>query len=124
MELDSAVIRRLNKRVYIGPFNKDERTIFLQEIMKKQENNLSKEEFEIIAEKTQTYSNSDLLELCREAAYGPIREVDISKLISVDKLRPVSYNDFLNALKKIRGILSDEILKELEDWDKLYGAIN
>jgi SpoVK/Ycf46/Vps4 family AAA+-type ATPase len=124
MELDSAVIRRLNKRVYIGPFNKDERTIFLQEIMKKQENNLSKEEFEIIAEKTQTYSNSDLLELCREAAYGPIREVDITKLVSVDKLRPVCFNDFVHALKKIRGILSDQILKDLEDWDKLYGAIS
>lgn len=124
MELDSAVVRRLPKRIYVGAFNKEERFTFLKFIMKKQENNISDDEFLDIANKTECYSNSDLKELCREAAYGPIRDVDMSKLINVDKLRPVCYGDFLHALKKVRGILNEEILKSLEDWDKSYGAVN
>ena len=43
----------------------------------------------------------------------------MSKII---KFRSVNYTDFVNALKKVRGILNEKMLKELEDWDKSYGA--
>lgn len=122
MELDSAVIRRLPKRIYIGAFDKKERFEFLKIIMKKQEHSISDEEFNDIASKTENYSNSDLLELCRESAYGPLRDVQTKDFSKVEKLRAVDYKDFCNALKKIRGILNEDLLKELIDWDKSYGA--
>ena len=122
MELDSAVIRRLPKRIYIGAFDEKERFDFLKEIMKNQENTLTDDEMRDIASKTESYSNSDLKELCREAAYGPIRDIETIQLATIEKLRPVNHNDLLNALKKVRGILNDQLLNELVEWDKNYGA--
>ena len=123
MELDSAVLRRLPKRVYVGAFNKEERVTFLKHTLSNQENDLNENDFYLIAEKTNNYTNSDLKELCREAAYGPIRDINPKELMNVKSLRPVNVEDMLNALKKVRGILNEEILKSLEDWDKNYGAV-
>lgn len=123
-ELDSAVLRRLPKRVYIGPFNVEERKNFIKTLMNNNEHSISDEEFEYIAKFTNNYSNSDLKELCREAAYEPIREIsDFSKITQVNKLRPTIYNDFTKAIKKVRGTLNDQMLSELENWNQQYGAI-
>lgn len=124
MELDSAVIRRLPKRIYVGAFNLEERALFIKEIMKSQEHELNDLDVKEIADKTNFYSNSDLKELCREAAYGPIRDIDMANLLLIEKLRPVVMKDFTNALKKVRGILNEKMLEELVSWDKDYGAIN
>lgn len=124
MELDSAVIRRLPKRIYVGAFNLEERALFLREIMKSQEHQLNDQDYQDIAKKTDFYSNSDLKELCREAAYGPIRDIEMSNLLLIDKLRPILLKDFTNALKKVRGILNEKMLEELVNWDKDYGALN
>jgi SpoVK/Ycf46/Vps4 family AAA+-type ATPase len=124
-ELDSAVLRRLPKRVYIYPFNKEERIEFLKALMQKNENTINDEEYEQIANLTNNYSNSDLKELCREAAYEPIREIsDLSTISDVKTLRPTTYSDFVKAVKKVRGTLNDQMLKELEDWNENNGAIS
>jgi SpoVK/Ycf46/Vps4 family AAA+-type ATPase len=124
-ELDSAVLRRLPKRIYIGPFNQEERKLFIQSIMSKNENMLIEEEYDYIGQLTNMYSNSDLKELCREAAYEPIREItDLSTFHGINKLRPTIYNDFVKAIKKVRGTLNDEMLKELETWNETLGAIS
>ena len=121
-ELDNAVLRRLPKRVYIRQFNCEERELFVKEIMKKAENTIKNEEFKKIGELTENYSNSDLKELCREAAYEPIREIS-SNISSIEKLRPVIFNDFLKANKNVRGTLTKDILSELEIWNSSFGAI-
>ena len=70
------------------------------------------------------YSNSDLKELCREAAYEPLRELNVKKLAKIEELRPIVYEDFNKAIRKVRGTLTKKILKELEDWNKEFGAIS
>ena len=70
------------------------------------------------------YSNSDLKELCREAAYEPLRELSVNKLAKVEELRPIVYEDFNRAIRKVRGTLTKKILKELEDWNKEFGALS
>lgn len=121
-ELDSAVIRRLPRRIYVGPFDTKERALFLKELMRKQETNISDDEFSLIAGKTENYTNSDLKELCREAAYEPIREIKSSDFNDIKTLRPTSYSDFEKALKRVRGILTKEMLKEIEEWNDTFGA--
>ena len=123
-DLDPAIIRRLPKRVYVGPFNAQERKGFIKTIISQNKCDISDEEFLKIAEMCNNYSNSDLKELCREAAYEPLRELNVKKLEKVEELRPIVYEDFNKAIRKVRGTLTKKILKELEDWNKEFGAIS
>lgn len=124
-ELDNAVLRRLPKKIYIGPFNLEERIKFIEQIMKNTSNDLGPKDYKFISQNCENYSNSDLKELCKEAAYEPIRDCkDINKLKNISKLRNVNLSDFKKALRSVRGTLSKEILRELVDWNKSFGAID
>ena len=123
-DLDTAVLRRLPKRIYIGAFEKRERMAFIFELLRNNPYNINETEFDFIGNFTENYSNSDLRELCREAAYEPIREItDFNNLTNVSNLRPTIYSDFLKASKVVRGTLNETMLKELMDWNSQYGAI-
>ena len=123
-DLDPAIIRRLPKRVYVGPFNAEERKGFIKTIITQNKCNINDDEFLKIAEMCNNYSNSDLKELCREAAYEPLRELNVKSLAKVEELRPIVYEDFNRAVRKVRGTLTKKILKELEDWNKEFGALS
>ncbi|MCQ2821499.1 MAG: AAA family ATPase [archaeon] len=123
-DLDPAVVRRLPKRIYIGPFEEKERKYFIKRIIDENDHTITDEQFGEIAKLCTNYSNSDLKELCREAAYEPLREIsDIQSLQSVNKLRPICYQDFIKAVKKVRGTLTDRVIKELMDWNSQFGAL-
>lgn len=123
-DLDTAVLRRMPKRVLIPPFNQEERFHYLKHIFKNNEHKITDDELNKVASMTNNYSNSDLKELCREAAYEPIREIsDISALQKLGKLRELNYNDLHKAVKIVRGTLNDKILSELNEWNKDYGAL-
>ena len=123
-DLDPAVVRRLPKRVYVGPFNEVEKKGFIKTIIQQNECTITDSQFEQIAKMCTNYSNSDLKELCREAAYEPLRELTGDKLKGVTKLRAIKYEDFEKALKKVRGTLTKDVLKELEVWNSQFGALN
>ena len=122
-DLDPAVIRRLPKRVYVGPFNDEDKKGFIKKIITQNKCNISDEEFMKIAKMCNNYSNSDLKELCREAAYEPLRELNSSSLKKVSELRPITFDDFNKAIRKVRGTLTEGILKQLEKWNQDFGAL-
>ena len=124
-DLDNAVLRRLPKKIYIGPFNINERIKFIEQILRNTPNDLTSKDHKYISQQCENYSNSDLKELCKEAAYEPIRDFsDINKIKNVSKLRNVNLNDFKKALRNVRGTISKEIIKELEIWNNSYGALD
>ena len=123
-DLDPAIVRRLPKRVYVGPFNVEERKGFIKTIITQNKCDIKDEEYKKIAEMCNNYSNSDLKELCREAAYEPLRELNVKSLKKVDELRPIVFDDFVKALKKVKGTLTKKILMELENWNKEFGALS
>ena len=123
-DLDPAVIRRLPKRVYVGPFNDEDKKGFIKKIITQNKCNISDEEFMKIAKMCNNYSNSDLKELCREAAYEPLRELNSSSLQKVSELRPITFEDFNRAIRKVRGTLTEGILKQLEKWNQDFGALS
>ena len=123
-DLDPAVIRRLPKRVYVGPFNDEDKKGFIKKIITQNKCNINDEEFMKIAKMCNNYSNSDLKELCREAAYEPLRELNSSSLKKVSELRPITFDDFNKAIRKVRGTLTEGILKQLEKWNQEFGALS
>ena len=123
MDLDEALLRRLPKRVYCGPLDEDGRFEFIKKVINRVETNLSDDDIREIAKKTNDYSNSDLMELCREAAYQPVRELTTDEILKIKKFRPLVKQDLLNAVQKIRGTLSKKVRDELQKWNDQFGGI-
>ena len=123
MDLDEALLRRLPKRVYCAPLDEDGRFEFLKKVINRVETNLSDDDIREIAKKTNDYSNSDLMELCREAAYQPVRELTTDEILKIKKFRPLVKQDLLIAVQKIRGTLSKKVRDELQKWNDQFGGI-
>ena len=123
-DLDPAIIRRLPKRVYVGPINAEERQGFIKTIITQNKCDITDEEYKKIADMCNNYSNSDLKELCREAAYEPLRELNVKSLQKVGELRPIVFDDFNKAVRKVKGTLTKKILTDLENWNKEFGALS
>ena len=123
MDLDEALLRRLPKRVYCGPLDEDGRFEFIKKVINRVETNLSDDDIREITKKTNDYSNSDLMELCREAAYQPVRELTTDEILKIKKFRPLVKQDLLTAVQKIRGTLSKKVRDELQKWNDQFGGI-
>ena len=123
MDLDDALMRRLPKRVYCGPLDVKGREKFIENTIHKVECKLSEGDIKEIAKRTENYSNSDLKELCREAAYEPVRELSNEEILKIKKFRPVEVKDLRKAVNKIRGTINKEMLKELNKWNQEYGTL-
>eukprot|EP01039_Chlorochromonas_danica_P006785 gene6785-7496_t len=126
-ELDEAVLRRLAKRIYIPLPDGPARHALINHTLEKQGpkgTRLSKEQLTRIVEQTEGYSGSDLAALCQEAALGPIREIDPSRLRSVrpEDVRPIEEKDFLTALQAIRSSVSRDHLQTFQTWAAQYGS--
>ena len=74
-DLDDAMLRRLTKRIYIGLPTSNARITLVQNLLKKQPYDINDQELRSLIELTDGFSGSDLANLCREAAFGPIREL-------------------------------------------------
>ena len=123
MDLDEALLRRLPKRVYCGPLDEDGRFEFIKKVINRVETDLSDEDIREIAKMTNDYSNSDLMELCREAAYKPVRELTNEEIMKLDKFRPINKKDLVDAAHKIRGTLSKKVKDELRKWNEQFGGV-
>ncbi|TQD94546.1 hypothetical protein C1H46_019791 [Malus baccata] len=98
-ELDEAILRRLPQAFEIGMPDKRERAQILKVILKGEriEDNIDYDRLAVLSE---GYTGSDLLELCKKAAYVPIRELlneeKTGKKSSVP--RPLTQLDLENVL--------------------------
>ena len=123
MDLDEALLRRLPKRVYCGPLDVNGRFDFIKKVINRVETNLKDKDIMEIAKMTNGYSNSDLKELCKEAAFQPVRELTMEQILKIKKFRPLVKNDLVKAVKKIRGTMSDKIINELIKWNEQFGGV-
>ena len=123
MDLDEALLRRLPKRVYCGPLDENGRFEFIKKVINRVETDLSDDDIREIAKMTNDYSNSDLMELCREAAYRPVRELTNDEIMKLDKFRAINKKDLLDAVHKIRGTLSKKVKEDLRKWNEQFGGV-
>ena len=123
MDLDEALLRRLPKRVYCGPLDEEGRFEFIKKVINRVETNLSDKDIQDIAKITNGYSNSDLKELCKEAAFQPVRELTMDQILRIKKFRPLVKKDLVKSVKKIRGTLSHKVIDELLKWNEQFGGV-
>ncbi|MHA1785128.1 MAG: AAA family ATPase [Candidatus Helarchaeota archaeon] len=122
-EIDAAMRRRFEKRIYVG-LPEIEARIALFKIHTKGVELDSSVNFKELAELTDGYSGADISMLCRESIMNPVRELDISgKLEEIEKTRAVVKNDFLESLEAIKPSVSQEELTKYDEWANEFGGI-
>lgn len=72
--IDSAVMRRLSKKIYIPLPTTDKRQKMLQKMMPKSAN-LSSEQFKLLADRCVSFSGSDLQSFCNDLKMEPLRQL-------------------------------------------------
>ena len=75
-QLDPAVRRRFQKKIYIGLPDSEARKVMFQLNLGKTANQLTEEQFDDLAERTEGYSGSDIATLTQDAIYEPIRKCE------------------------------------------------
>ncbi|XP_059669975.1 ATPase family AAA domain-containing protein FIGL1-like [Cornus florida] len=128
-ELDEAARRRLTKRLYIPLPSSDARAWIIRNLLSKDKLfKLSKEDCDTISKFTEGYSGSDMKNLVKDASMGPLREalkqgIEIAMLKKED-MRPVTLQDFEDALQEVRPSVSLNELSTYEEWNKQFGSLS
>ncbi|KAL7722980.1 AAA+ ATPase domain-containing protein [Entamoeba marina] len=127
-EIDEAARRRLVKRLYIPLPDSEARSTLVKTLLCKVNNAITEEDVNEIANLTDGYSGSDVKELVKDAAFGPIRELGLKGMsiaeVNRDEVRPVLKTDFINSLKIIRPSVSQDDLLDYINWNEKYGSVN
>jgi vacuolar protein-sorting-associated protein 4 len=116
-ELDPALRRRFEKRIYINMPEEEAR----KEIFKIHTRGVELQkdvDFNELAKLTEGYVGSDIAMICREALMMPIRELDAADALNDKnvKVRPVSRQDFLEALRGVKPVVSPSELVRFKQW--------
>ena len=127
-DLDEALRRRLEKRVYIPLPCTSGRRELLNINLKEVE--LDKDlDLDVIAESTEGYSGSDITNLCRDAAMMAMRRriqgltpEQIKALPKEELHLPTTKADFELSLKKVSKSVSPDDIVKYEKWMSEFGS--
>ncbi|CAL8073116.1 unnamed protein product [Orchesella dallaii] len=122
-ELDEAARRRLVKRIYIPLPDLEGRKQLVKNLLREYSSELSDDDFNSIAEMTEGYSGADMNSLCKEAAYGPIRDVcHLLQTLDASHVRPMQMKDFIAAHRLVKSSVGKLDVELYEGWDATYGC--
>ncbi|XP_015788050.1 katanin p60 ATPase-containing subunit A-like 1 [Tetranychus urticae] len=127
-DIDEALRRRLEKRIYIPLPNKEGREallkINLREVEKSPDLDISD-----ISIQLDGYSGADITNVCRDACMMAMRRKiagltpEQIRNLSKDELElPVSPGDFYEAIRKVNKSVSEEDLMKYEKWMAEFGS--
>ncbi|RKP11565.1 P-loop containing nucleoside triphosphate hydrolase protein [Piptocephalis cylindrospora] len=122
-EIDEAARRRFGKRLYIPLPDRDSRITMARHLLRDQVHSVDEEGLGLIGDRTEGYSGSDMDGLCREAALGPIRDIQDIVHVRLDEVRPMTLEDFVVALTQVRQSVGDEELDGYRSWNLMYGSL-
>ncbi len=125
-EIDSAVLRRFEKKIYVGRPTQEGRSL----IFKLGTKGIDVDEtvdFDKLGEITEGYTGSDIATVCREVVMLPIRELDTTGFLTGEKngdvsVRPVNMDDFIKTLKNIKPVVSEKEIDKFLKWKDEFGG--
>lgn len=114
--------------MYIPLPDRSGRVTLLKTLLSKEKYDISDIDLDRIVSTGDGYSGADLHALCREAAYGPIRDLTdslsyggISGLDS-SSVGPITYDHFMKAFKQVKASVSQDELQHYVQWNALFGS--
>lgn len=142
-DLDDAIRRRLEKRIYIPLPDAGGRC----ELFKLATRSVELEndvDFDALADASEGYSGADISNVCTEASMMPVRRIveqatrevraaggglrqEIKRLKEIGQSEsnsaPVTQQDFLSALENVQSSVGDRDLSKYQEWMETYGAL-
>lgn len=127
-DIDEALRRRLEKRIYI-PLPTDEGREVLLKINLREVKVDESVDLSMIAKKLEGYSGADITNVCRDASMMSMRRKiaglkpeQIRQLATEEVDLPVSTQDFADAIEKCNKSVSKADLEKYEKWMKEFGS--
>ena len=135
-DIDGAMLRRLEKRIYIPLPDEEGRRQHMNLLLKDVtvDENI---DIDDIVKKTNGYSGADLHLMTREALMGPMRRhlaglsaADIDEKRNngtldndvVMRVPPVTNDDFFESASRVRVSVDGHDLKKFQEWDQQFGS--
>lgn len=114
-DLDDAVIRRFESKIYLGVPSQLERVALIQHFIKGISHSIEEKEVIELADTLFSWSGSEIETICREASMAPLRQIfsysqstcqeDIDKYVS--NIRPLLISDFLEAHDRLTSPINN-----------------
>ena len=138
-ELDDGARRRLAKQLYIPLPCAAARRAIVTNILGADasvKHALSDADLDVICEKTDGYSGSDMKHLVQEAARAPLRELfqqttggeggegGGAEGVTPSAMRPIKLVDFKRASKQVRPSVTRADIDFHEEWNRRHGAMS
>jgi len=129
-DLDDALLRRLEKRIYIPLPGKEGRLDLFKLYLKSVELN-SSVDFAVLASKTDGYSGADIHTVCREASMAPMRRLtskhsptEIMEMKKEGRLDlSVEMEDLVKAVSSTSKTVAAATLSDYQKWDKEFSSV-
>ncbi|KAJ9472931.1 Fidgetin-like protein 1 [Diplonema papillatum] len=122
-ELDEAARRRMEKRLYIPLPDEAARRVLVNRLLRGVPHSLSEVEVEQIVKKSSGYSGADVNNLCREAAFYPLREQGaFLQSVGSDEVRPVNLKDFARAFKTEKPTVKESDITQHVNFNAAFGS--
>uniref|UniRef100_T2M9B2 Katanin p60 ATPase-containing subunit A-like 2 n=1 Tax=Hydra vulgaris TaxID=6087 RepID=T2M9B2_HYDVU len=127
-ELDYAMLRRLEKRILVGLPNEEARLKMIKHFLPESDESsnfihvTSRLNYQLLAEKMEGYSGSDIRLVCKEAAMQPVRKIfDVLEdfkdgcILPEFRIDPITTCDFESALERTKPSAKN-LLSKYEEW--------
>ena len=125
-DIDSAVLRRFPRRIYIPLPESTTRKALLKKLLEKAgESDMTKDDIKVIVKRLSGFSGSDIASIASEASFGPIRSlggIDAIQACTSSDIRPIQRQDFDVAIDQATKSVSKSLLKQYDEWKQDQAA--
>jgi SpoVK/Ycf46/Vps4 family AAA+-type ATPase len=125
-DIDSAVLRRFPRRIYIPlPDSTTRKHLLLKLLEKAGGHDLKKSDISAIVKRLSGFSGSDMASIASDASFGPIRSLgglDAIRGAKSSDIRPIQRSDFDNAIDQATKSVSKDLLKKYDTWKQEQAA--
>jgi SpoVK/Ycf46/Vps4 family AAA+-type ATPase len=125
-DIDSAVLRRFPRRIYIPLPDTSARKALLEKLLLKAgKHQLKSSDIKSVAKRLHGFSGSDIASIASEASFGPLRSLgglDAIRGATASEIRPILAQDFDTAINQSTKSVSKKALQKYDEWKQDQAA--